>query len=711
MTRDKDYGGVDAFRVIAALLIVCIHTSPLASASRDADFLLTRILARIAVPFFLMASGFFVLPKVLFDPNAESGSVWRFVKRAAILYAIATAIYLPANLYSGRFSQVHLADILRDVVFDGTFYHLWYLPASILGVLLVTLLSRKLRFRSVFVIALFLYAIGLLGDSYFGAVAGVPAISSIYAALFHLFSYTRNGLFYAPLFLTIGAWIGHNKRSVPRSLLFLGFGVSLSLMVIEGLILRTLGWPRHDSMYLLLPVCAFFLFSLLVSSNAKPRRWARTLSMWVYLLHPLCIIFVRGAAKATGTTALLVENSLVHFLAVVLLSALLSALIAALTALCKKDRFQQGRAWIELSRSALGSNVSALRALMPHDCALMAVVKADAYGHGAVMIARELMKLCVKSFCVASVMEGVELRKHGVRGEILVLGYTHPAQFGLLPRYRLTQSVIDSDYAAQLDAFGRKLTVQIALDTGMHRLGERCERVDEIAQIFRLRNLNVSGIYSHLSADDADSPEAQAFTRMQAESLEATIRRLKHAGFVCKNVHLQASYGLINYPALGGSAVRAGIALYGLLSTRQDTEHSAVPLHPVLSLKARVTLVKDLFAGESAGYGLTHIAVKDSKIAVVSIGYADGLPRALSCGVGKVLINGSAAPIVGRICMDQTIVDVTGIPTVSPGDVAVLIGTSGEEEISACDLAAQAGTISNEVLSRLGKRLERIVVP
>ena len=144
--------------------------------------------------------------------------------------------------------------------------------------------------------------------------------------------------------------------------------------------------------------------------------------------------------------------------------------------------------------------------------------------------------------------------------------------------------------------------------------------------------------------------------------------------------------------------------------TRQDTANSAIALQPVLSLKARVVLVKDLFAGETAGYGFSFTATRNAKIAVVSIGYADGLCRALSCGVGSVLINGGIAPIIGRICMDQTIVDVTEIKGVSSGDVAVLIGTSGEKEISACDLAEQTGTISNEVLSRLGKRLERVVV-
>ncbi|NCC69828.1 MAG: alanine racemase, partial [Clostridia bacterium] len=217
-------------------------------------------------------------------------------------------------------------------------------------------------------------------------------------------------------------------------------------------------------------------------------------------------------------------------------------------------------------------------------------------------------------------------------------------------------------------------------------------------------------VYSHLCADDSDAPEARAFTLMQAKALEATVARLREAGCDIKNVHLQASYGLLNYPALGGSVVRAGIALYGMLSTREDTKRCALPLQPVLSLKARVVLVKDLFAGETAGYGLAHIAERDSKIAVLSIGYADGLPRALSRGVGRVLINGCPAPIIGQICMDQTMVDITAIPGVQSGDDAVLIGKSGGAEITACELAAQTGTISNEILSRLGSRLERVVL-
>ena len=156
--------------------------------------------------------------------------------------------------------------------------------------------------------------------------------------------------------------------------------------------------------------------------------------------------------------------------------------------------------------------------------------------------------------------------------------------------------------------------------------------------------------------------------------------------------------------------MRAGIAIYGLLSTRHDVEKCPVSLLPVLSVKARIAAIKDLYKGETAGYGLCYVADQNRKIAVLSIGYADGLPRALSGGMGKVLINGHAAPVIGNICMDQTLVDITDIPDVKQGDIAVIIGTSGNLEISAYDIAESTGTITNEVLSRLGTRLERMMV-
>lgn len=377
----------------------------------------------------------------------------------------------------------------------------------------------------------------------------------------------------------------------------------------------------------------------------------------------------------------------------------------------RNQSYRKGRAWIELDRAALRHNVEVLRALLPVGCRLMPALKANAYGHGAVLVARELNAMGIEAFCVACVQEGVALRKHGVKGEILILGYTHPAQLDSLYRYHLTQTVVDTAYAQELNRYGKRLRVHIKIDTGMHRLGERYERIDEISRIFSCKNLAVEGAYTHLCADDTTSPEDSAFTLAQGRAFYDTVAKLKARGCVCPSVHLLASYGLLHYPELGGDYARVGIALYGVLSTSADLKHCGAGLLPVLSVKARVALVKDLFQGEAAGYGLQFTAARTIKIAVLSVGYADGIPRGLSCGAGGVLIDGHTAPIMGRICMDQTLVDVSGIPHVQPGDIAVIIGKSKNAEITACDLAEQTGTISNEILSRLGSRLERLRAP
>lgn len=368
-----------------------------------------------------------------------------------------------------------------------------------------------------------------------------------------------------------------------------------------------------------------------------------------------------------------------------------------------------GRAWVELDRAALRHNVRTLQAMLPPGCALMPVLKADAYGHGAVWIGRELNALGLSSFCVATAAEGAALRKGGVEGEILVLGYTPPEQFGLLCRSRLMQTVTDSGYAKQLAGYGKRLEVQIAVDTGMRRLGVRCEQVEEIAWIFSSKRLNVKGVFTHLSAADIKNADAAAFTRRQAEHFENAVQRLRDLGCKIPKAHMLNSSALLRYPELAGDCARVGIALYGVLATREESDDCPVPLEPVLSLKARVAQVKTIRRGETAGYGLAYTAPRDGKLAVLSIGYADGLPRALSCGRGKALINGYEAPVVGRICMDQTLVDATEIPNIQCGDVAVLIGRSGALRLTACDVAASAETISNEILSRMGTRLERVV--
>lgn len=721
MEDNRQLGGLDYFKVIAALLVVAIHTSPLSTVNDKFDFLLTGILARIAVPFFLMTTGYFLLPQYLFAKSKDYRPFWRTIKKALLLYAIAIIIYLPVNFYAGQLLEISFCDFLRMLIFDGTLYHLWYLPATILGAVLLVFASRKLPFRIVFVIALVLYCFGLIGDSYYGFISNCGILGTIYQSMFRVFSYTRNGIFYTPIFLAMGAGIKQKNKLHYLVVTIFGFTISVSLMIFEGLTLNHLGVQRHDSMYIALLPAMFFLFQMILQVKANPMKSLRTISTWIYIIHPLFIVLIRGVAKITHTERLFIENSIIHYLAVCFLSVTFAVILQKVLLNVKaphieryllgahKTNIPKDRAWIELDMKNLRKNVESLENLLPQDCELMPAVKANAYGHGAILISKELNRLGVKSFCVATISEGIELRLGGIKGEILILGYTHPKQFPMLEKYRLTQSVIDFSYAQLLNSYGRKIKVHLKIDTGMHRLGERAERIKKICRIFRFENLVIEGAFTHLCADETKSEADRDFTLKQVRIFFDVISELKQNGCVCKKIHLLSSYGLINYPKYAGNYVRVGIALYGVLSNRTDIENCPISLYPVLSVKARIAITKDLYAGEAAGYGLQYVAESDRKIAILSIGYADGIPRSLSCGNGKVLINGAEALIIGRICMDQMLVDITDIPNVKSGDIAIIIGTSGQKEITAYDLAEESETITNEVLSRLGNRLNRIL--
>ena len=365
------------------------------------------------------------------------------------------------------------------------------------------------------------------------------------------------------------------------------------------------------------------------------------------------------------------------------------------------------RAWVEIDMAALRHNARTLSAAMPAGCGLMAVLKANAYGHGDVDAALELQETGVNEFAVACASEGVRLRESGVEGEILILGYTPPEDFPLLAEYALSQTVVDGEYAECLAKCGLPLGVHVGVDTGMHRLGVLWSDREGLLRAFRAKNLRVRGMLTHLCTDDTMQSEDVAFTREQLRRFYAAVNTVTSGGFPCPKLHIQASYGLVNYPKLKCDYARMGIALYGVLSTERDTEKCALPLRPVASVYARIASVRDISAGESAGYGLKFTAERDTRIAALTIGYADGLPRALSCGKGGVLINGCYAPIVGQICMDQTLVDVSGIPDVRQGGTAVIIGQSGKRELTAGAVAESCGSITNELLSRLGDRLPR----
>lgn len=717
METKKSYGGLDIFKMIAAFLVVAIHTSPLESFHATADFFLTRELARLAVPFFFMVTGHFVLSDRLWGQEKDFGPIWRYLGKTGLLYLISILLYIPIGIYAGHYEGLTSFRALQMLLFDGTFYHLWYFPALLLGILLVCLLGRFCSLGVSLAVTAFLYLVGLFGDSYWGLIADVPGISQAYGLGFQVFSYTRNGLFLAPLFLVMGAWLkrgGEKVKPVPNAV---GFGISFCLMTAEGLTLRYYDLQRHDSMYLLLPVCMFFLYRLLLSWNRKSVGAFRTISTWIYILHPGMIVVVRGVAKVIHqrATVFLVENSLIHYLVVCVGSTAAALAVALVLAYFRRVFFQhdfeRDRAWIELDMAALEHNVRTLQGLLPEGCQLMPAVKAEAYGHGAVLISRELNRLGVKAFCVASVPEGIQLRKAGVKGEILVLGYTHPRQFDLLRRYDLIQTVVDMPFAEELHKYGKKLRVHIAVDTGMHRIGIKCDEIDEISKIFTWKNLKVEGIFTHLCVSDSGEHRRMEFTRAQGKVFFQLVDQLKERGYECSKKHLVASNGVLNYPEFAADYARVGIALYGVRSAEEDLDLADVILKPVLSLKARVASVREIPAGDGAGYGLAFVAKRPTKLAIITIGYADGLSRLLSGGRGEVLIRGRRAPIAGRVCMDQTLVDVTEIPDVQQGDIAVLIGRSGSDMLTAYEMAEATGTITNEIFTSLGARLSRIVKP
>lgn len=715
MNKCNGYIGIDNFRLIAALLVIAIHTSPLEIFSVTADFILTRIAARTAVPFFFMVSGFFLI-------NQYGGNVdklKKFIKSTLVIYCTAIVLYIPINLYNGYFLMDNLVpNIIKDIVFDGTFYHLWYLPATIIGAVIAWLLVEKLGINKAFFIALFLYTIGLFGDSYFGISQQIPLLKAFYGNLFQAFDYTRNGIFFAPVFFIMGGAIAKGKLIASRSGNLIGFAISFIAMLEEGLFLHAMDLQRHDSMYIMLIPCMYFLFSYLTFFKGNRNKSIRNLVLALYIIHPMVIIIVRGAAKILGLTALLIDNSLIHYAAVAMLSFALSVVIvkvinckAAMNLSAEKFKppFKTDRSWLEINLHNLESNAITLQKLMPSGCEMMAVVKADGYGHSSQLIADKLNKLGIMAFAVATIDEGITLRKSGIVGEILILGYTSPLRAKELCRYNLTQTLIDYDYSVLLNNQHYNVKVHMKIDTGMHRLGFQPKDITEIESVFAFEHLDICGIFTHLCVAQSLAPKDVAFTRKQISDFYGVLNDIRALGIAVPKVHIQSSYGLLNYPELRCDYVRMGILLYGVKSTFEDEVNVSPPLQPVLSLKSNVVLIRTVPSGESVGYDRKFVAAGSCKIALLPIGYADGLPRNLSCENGGVLIRGKRAAIIGRICMDQTLVDVTDIEGVCVGDVATLIGRDGADEILATEVAAEAQTITNELLSRMGTRLKFVI--
>jgi len=363
--------------------------------------------------------------------------------------------------------------------------------------------------------------------------------------------------------------------------------------------------------------------------------------------------------------------------------------------------------WAEIDLDAIAQNAAGLKAHAGGRAELMVAVKANAYGHGAVPVARAAIEGGATRLAVHRTLEGVQLRQAGIAAPILIMGYTVPAESGRVVRWNLTPTVNSKPQAEALSeaavAQGRTLPVHVKVDTGMSRYGLLPDEVlDFVRFLSGLPGLELEGLYTHhCVADLAD----KAFTRHQFSIYVDVVKRLEEAGFAFPLKHVSNSATTLDLPEMALDMVRCGIALYGLRPS--DEVEPAIPLRPALALKSRLARVRTLPAGASISYGRTHITDEPTRVALVPVGYGDGYHRILS-NRGTVLIHGRRAPIVGRVCMDQFVVDVSHIPAARLHDEVVLIGRQGEEHIPAEEVARWAETINYEVTTSLLPRVVRI---
>jgi alanine racemase len=365
--------------------------------------------------------------------------------------------------------------------------------------------------------------------------------------------------------------------------------------------------------------------------------------------------------------------------------------------------------WAEIDLDALASNFGEVRRVVGAGVKVMCVVKADAYGHGAARCAQRLEAEGADWFAVALPEEGVELREAGITKPILCLEGFWEGQAGLCVKQKLTPIIFRLDTARAFDRAAREANevaeIHVKIDTGMNRLGVRAEDAAEFASRLReFQNLRVGGLLTHFAS--ADEAAAEEFTRGQAARFASAVETFRTHGHEPTVEHLSNSAATFAEPAARGTLVRPGGVLYGLWRDVLRPQLIAPTLRAVMSLRSRITLLKRVPAGETLGYGRTHTLRRDSLIATLPIGYADGYRRELSDHT-PVIVRGHFARVVGRISMDLTIVDVTDVPGVQSDDIATLIGADGNHAINAEDLARDAATISYEITCGIGARVPR----
>lgn len=367
--------------------------------------------------------------------------------------------------------------------------------------------------------------------------------------------------------------------------------------------------------------------------------------------------------------------------------------------------------WAEINLDNLANNMREIRRLTDKNAKITAVIKADGYGHGAKYIAQTLLDNGADRFAVAVLDEALELRKAGITVPILVLGYTQPERAKAIIENDIEQAVYSYELAEALSKEAqkqnKKAKIHIKIDTGMGRIGFRVDEsaIECIKRISQLPNLDIEGMFTHFAiADERD----KTYTEEQFKKFMWVAGRLESEGIKIKLKHCGNSATIIDLPQMHLDMVRAGIILYGLAPS-QEVHLEKINLKQVMSLKARISHVKEIEAGESVSYGRKFIATNKTRIATIPIGYADGYTRMLS-GKAEALVNGIRVPVVGRICMDQCMLDVTKAGDVKVGDEVVLFGYQKDSFISIDEIAEKLGTINYEIVCMIGKRVPRVYI-
>lgn len=375
------------------------------------------------------------------------------------------------------------------------------------------------------------------------------------------------------------------------------------------------------------------------------------------------------------------------------------------------------RTWAEISLNAIEHNYNVIRNKVADDTKVCCVIKADGYGHGAVELSQIYEKLGADFFAVSNIDEGIEIRKSGSKLPIVILGYTPVSEAENLAAYNISQAVFSLEYAKELSEKCVEedciCKMHIKVDSGMSRIGFMCQEfprdeysIEEICEACCLPNLEVEGLFTHFCVSDEDA-EGREFTNKQYENFIHVRDSLKKRGVDISVVHCSNSGAIEDYPETCCDMVRAGIILYGLAPSSKLADR--LDLVPAMTLKTVVAFVKEVQKGATISYGRTFTADRKMKIATVPIGYADGFIRQ-NAKDGYMMVNGKKAKIVGRICMDQTMLDVTNIEDVKTGDEVVVFGTGENGEPTADSLAENTGTINYETVCLVGKRVPRIYI-